>query len=117
MPGDYPLVSHERILRIVVDYLLEDEELHHLFRYLEIQLSRRGVHFFAPGGTLQRHVACLLALLMKATDSHAWAGDYEKFLDELELRVAVDLLADSLVSRLNNALQSAGSSDRHTPKL
>ena len=112
-PSYYPPVTTKTVQDIVLFQFFDNPEVEHVLRFLEIHLSQCGVEFFSPGGSLQRYVVRLLALRIKANDasSHTSPND-SKFLDEMDICVALDVLADRLVlilqSGVSNPLQDAG---------
>ena len=86
----------EDIIQIVIE-LFRDTSFYDLFRYLEMELGSLGMHFFSPGGSIQRRVCGLLNEAFGIQDSEC--ADY---LESLRVRIGLDLLADEVSERLQS---------------
>lgn len=87
-------ITENFILEELRDRIWPDERYSQLIPYLESALERNGMEFYSPGGSSLRRITSLL-------------GDYfglctspmAKILDNLDVRIGMDLLADDVESR------------------
>lgn len=84
--------------------LAKDPPFDIIYYHLENELSRRGVEFFSPGGSIQRRVA-QIAKVMIGMNVNA---EYNQLLGEIEIRVPMDLIMDEVTRRVESAESGGG---------
>ncbi|MGE3550052.1 MAG: hypothetical protein AB7I29_09180 [Geobacter sp.] len=77
--------------------LRRDKEYAPLVRYLEEKLDEHGIHFCAPGGTINRHFYYM------ATQRE----DFLEFMHDIDLRVALDPLSDKILKMIEKETRTA----------
>jgi hypothetical protein len=75
-----------------------------IYYHLENELSRRGVEFFSPGGSIQRRVS-QIAKVMIGMNVNA---EYSQLLGDIEIRVPMDLIVDEVTRRAESSDSGVG---------
>ena len=96
-------IDNEFIRRTTIDELLPDEKFNLVFRYFEDVLTRMGMEFYSPGGSLQRRVWGMLNIMFGLDKN---SPPYTKFHQANAVRVGMDLLADEIERRYATKEQS-----------
>jgi hypothetical protein len=95
LPYQIPGITTQHIKKVVVDQLVKDESFAPIFKFLYYSLSALEMEFFSPGGTLQRRAYWLVGEVF----GFEGREDAAKFLNDISVRVCLDLLADEVVRR------------------
>ena len=95
LPYQIPGITTQHIKKVVVDQLVKDESFAPIFKFLYYSLSALEMEFFSPGGTLQRRAYWLVGEVF----GFEGREDASKFLNDISVRVCLDLLADEVVRR------------------
>jgi len=77
-------------------YRLKDDVYRPLMRHLQDELIKRDVEMCAPGGTMNRHFIYMLKGRNYGNEF------YEAFPNEVDIRVALDPIADEVLNRLEH---------------
>jgi len=96
LPRQVPGIEYDCIRQVVVDQLLAEEHFIKLFRFLEDTLSKLGMQFYSPGGSIQRRVVQLLGEAFGLSDANSG------YLTRNAVRVALDQIADEVEKRCRN---------------
>ena len=101
-----PGITGEQVRDIVIDELMSDWHYSWVFLQLQRRLQGRGIEFFSPGGSIQRHVwvlvECILGLRRDFPEDY-WL--YQRYAD---IRVLVDPIVDEVIRRAGDRAQPAG---------
>jgi hypothetical protein len=96
LPFSAPGITREFILKVVVEELQREDPFIRYFYYLQEVLSGMGESFSSPGGSIQRRVITLLAEVFGLARGYSYP-------DSIEVRVALDPLADEVAKRWQHA--------------
>ena len=95
LPYRIPGITTQHIKEVVVDQLVKEESFASIFMCLYYSLSALDMEFFSPGGTLQRRAYWLVGEVF----GFEGREDAAKFINDLSVRVSLDLLADEVMRR------------------
>jgi hypothetical protein len=92
LPFTAPGITRGFILKVVVEELQREATFIQYFYYLQEVLTDMGESFFSPSGSIQRRVITLLAEVFGLARGYSYP-------DSIEVRVALDPLADEVAKR------------------
>lgn len=93
-PYDRLGIDRDRMNAIVLRQISQDPRFMFLMSYLEDVLSRLGMEFSAPGGTIERRICTLLEELYGFERS-----GLESYLNNTSVRIALDQIAAEIERR------------------
>jgi hypothetical protein len=105
-------INKEFVLQELRDKIWHDKEFENLISYLESSLIKHGMSFYSPGGSSLRRIVGLLNdyfgltndIYKKATNSSVKISNVKsQFIQHIDVRIGLDLLADEIEKRLLNA--------------
>lgn len=89
------LISEKIILEILKNEIWPDSQFSSLIQLLETALQNNGMEFYSPGGSSLRRI---LQLMETYFGINEFCGTY---LDYLDVRIYIDLLANEVENRFN----------------
>lgn len=92
IPRALPGITHDFIARIVLDQLPNEKEFLDVLDLLEQALSRLGMKFYSPGGSIQRRALQLLGEVFGLTPVSG-------YLRSNEVRICLDQIADAVEAK------------------